>query len=143
MNKAKYFNTWIFALLLLCFAGFALNTQAQGKTPQLAFVKEFEDLGSLNVQDLQLFKFEIEFVNKGDAPLLVSQVRGCCGTRITEWTTEPVMPGKKGLIKIEFRLNPHPQTISRTLTVLSNDPEGMKIYRIRGQVVDTAVSLIH
>ena len=41
------------------------------------------------------------FVNAGDSPLILTNVKGSCGCTNVEYTEEPIMPGDKGLIKAE------------------------------------------
>ncbi len=126
---------------LIFFAG-NLNLHAQKvQGPSLEFVKEKEDLGTVKVSELDTFNKDIEFVNKGDQPLILSQVRGCCGTRIVDWTKEPINPGEKGVIKIQFRLNPRAHAVSRVVTVVSNDAAGQKVFRIVGEVIDDVVDV--
>lgn len=81
-------------------------------------------------------KLEIEFKNTGNAPLIVNKVDGCCGTRITEWTQKPLRPGEKGIIKVQFRVEPRPHKISRTIKATTNDPGGIKMLKINGIVTD-------
>ena len=107
---------------------------AQVAGPKFVYAKDVIDLGTLYTDNLDVTTLEIEFVNEGNQPLVVSQVRGCCGTRVTKWTTEPVNPQGKGSIQIEFRLAPRAQNISRTVTATSNDPEVNKVIRIIGKV---------
>jgi hypothetical protein len=106
--------------------------------PKFTYTKPTIDLGTLYVDELESeLKVKIEFSNTGNQPLIVSQVRGCCGTRITSWTKEPIEPQAKGTIGIEFRLNPTPQNISRTITATSNDPEQpASVIRVIGKVVE-------
>ncbi len=119
---------------MLVFGATVLMGQVAG--PKFVYTKDVIDLGTLYADDLDLTKIDIEFSNQGNQPLIVSQVRGCCGTRVTKWTTEPVNPEGKGTISIEFRLAPRAQNISRTLTATSNDPESNKIIRIVGKVLE-------
>lgn len=65
-------------------------------------------------------KVNIKVVNDGTTPLILNKVEGCCGTTIKEYTKAPILPGKEGLIKVEFRIEPKPQSISRVVTVHSN-----------------------
>jgi len=65
-------------------------------------------------------KVEIKVLNQGNAPLILNEVAGCCGTNIKEWPKAPILPGKSGLIKVEFRIEPRPQVVSRTVTIKSN-----------------------
>lgn len=108
---------------------------AESIGPVLEFVDETMDLGTLTLADLELFRRDIEFVNKGDQPLILSNVRGCCGTRITDWPQAPLMPGESGRIATQFRLAARPHTVRRTITVTSNATEPTKVHRITGTVV--------
>ncbi|MFW6351068.1 MAG: DUF1573 domain-containing protein [Bacteroidota bacterium] len=129
-----------FASLLFCSLFLVATLQAEEKGPELKFSKDAEQLGTILVKDLETYKLQVEFTNEGDAPLVLSHVRGCCGTRIKNWPKEPVMPGEEGVIEIEFRLAPRPHKVSRTVTVTSNDPKNVKMFRIYGEVVNEETS---
>lgn len=128
MKRAKI----LFCILVLS------TTMLYGQTgPKFSYDNEVIDLGTLYTEELDVVKLEIGFSNTGDQPLVVSNVRGCCGTRITKWTKDPIDPEKKGTINVEFRVNPVPQNIRRTVTASCNDTEqGVKIVRIVGSVVE-------
>lgn len=126
--------SFLFCILVLSTT--MLFGQAAG--PKFEYVEEFVDLGTYYTDNLEVIKVEIEFKNSGDQPLIVSSVRGCCGTRITGWTKEPVRPGEKGTITAEFRPAPRAHAISRTITAMSNDQSGQKVFRIRGKVEEPA-----
>lgn len=126
--------SFLFSILVLS----ATMLFGQTTGPKFEYVENSVELGTLHTDNLELLKLEIEFTNTGDQPLVVTSVRGCCGTRITGWTREPVRPGEKGTIYAEFRPAPRVHTISRTITAMSNDQSGQKIIRIRGQVEEPA-----
>lgn len=141
----KYFVSVfaISAILLACLSGIpesmaqrATVTSEEVSGPELKFVEESLNLGTLSISELETFTREIEFKNDGDQALVLSQVRGCCGTRIIEWPREPIAPGEVGVIKIQFRLAPRAHNVRRTVTVMSNDKQGQKVYRILGNVVE-------
>ena len=107
------------------------------KGPQFKFENERHDYGTVYVDELPDGKLAINFSNTGDEPLLLSNVRACCGTRVTQWPREPILPGEEGTINIEFRLAPRPQRISRSVTVTYNNEERpTERFRITGQVVE-------
>ncbi|HSV88391.1 MAG TPA: DUF1573 domain-containing protein [Bacteroidales bacterium] len=119
--------------LMLAGMLWSLNLRAGG--PALDFALDRIDFGTVYTDRMPEFKYNIEFTNAGDAPLLLNAVRACCGTRVISWPQEPVMPGQKGNIEIEFRLAPRAQRVSRTITISSNDPASpVSIIRIIGQV---------
>lgn len=124
-------NIFIFCILT------SFGLMANG--PELSFSLERLDYGTIYTDKMPETKVDIEFSNKGTAPLILSGVRACCGTRVTSWPREPIMPGEKGTISIEFVLAPRAQRISRTVTVTSNDAKNpTSIFRITGQVEERA-----
>lgn len=133
----KFVNYYFISIFFIGVFTANVYSQEAKQGARLKFEKEIELLDTLYVNELEPQKLEIEFENEGDEPLVLSYVRGCCGTRIKSWTKEPIMPGEKGKIEVEFRVAPRPHRISRTVSVMSNDADGMKVFRIRGQVVDS------
>ncbi len=83
-----------------------------------------------------VIELEVEFENKGDAPLIVNKVSGCCGTQVTNWTKKPLMPGEKGTITVKFREPPRPHKISRTVSAVTNAPGGEKKLTIKGVIAE-------
>jgi hypothetical protein len=45
---------------------------------------------------------EFVFTNTGTTPLVISNVRGSCGCTVTNYTKEPIAPGKSGNVKATF-----------------------------------------
>ncbi len=128
-----------FVVLLSLQFGQLFAQQEQKKGAVLAFEKEREDLGTMFIDELKQTNLEIKFTNEGDQPLVISQVRGCCGTRIVDYPRTPVLPGEEGTINISYRLANRAHRVSRTVTVTSNNAEGSNVvYRLVGEVVDRA-----
>ncbi len=77
-----------------------------------------------------------EFINTGDAPLIISNVQSTCGCTVPSKPTEPIQPGKKGEISVKYNMNPGP--IRKTITVESNatNVEGGRVaIKIKGEVL--------
>jgi len=125
-------------LILICsifFFSFVGYASEDPKGPSLKFDKEQHDFGTVYTDNMPETKLAIEFTNSGDQPLILTNVRACCGTRVTQWPREPITPGEKGVINIEFTLAPRPQQVSRTVTVSSNSQTNpTAIYRIVGRI---------
>lgn len=130
--KNIYFIALIMGLILQLTPAMGYASE-QGA--RLEFTKESENLGKVLADDPLLIQLSIEFINTGDQPLIVSNVRGCCGTRIIEFSKNPILPGQKGTIKVDLNLVSGTYAIDRAVSVLSNDPEGMKTFHIFGDVV--------
>ena len=76
------------------------------------------------------------FTNKGNAPLIIVDVRSTCGCTVPSKPDSPILPGKKG--KIEVKYNMIPGVIRKTITVESNAinvPDGKVILKIKGEVL--------
>ncbi|MDM1397467.1 DUF1573 domain-containing protein [Myroides odoratimimus] len=78
-----------------------------------------------------------EFTNVGDEPLIITAVRSTCGCTVPSKPEEPILPGQKS--KIDVQYNMAPGKISRTITVESNAvnyTNGVVALRIKGEVVN-------
>jgi hypothetical protein len=107
---------------LLLFLSIAFSISAQNKGAFITLKPDTVKLGEIGLNDLsdENGKVQISVLNTGNAPLILNEVTGCCGTNIKEWPKAPILPGKSGLIKVEFRIEPRPQAISRSVTIKSN-----------------------
>lgn len=131
--------TLLFIFLITLFNAFA-QTKPSGAV--LTFAEKDHDYGKIDIDKIPEAKLSISFTNTGSQPLIISNVRGCCGTRVLDWTKEPILPGKSGSAKIEFEILPKIQTISRTITIMSNSVNSPDIFKIKGEVVEVDNSII-
>ena len=76
-----------------------------------------------------------EFTNKGTAPIIIYGVSTSCGCTASEWTKEPILPGKKGVVTANFDPKGRPYSFSKTLTVRSNAEPSNVVLTIRGYVI--------
>ncbi len=132
------FGTGFLAAMMLMFS-FTLNAgnDDEKSGPLLKFASKNHDYGKVYVDAMPDTRLNIPFSNQGDEPLIISSVRGCCGTRVTKWPKEPILPGEEGTISIQFNLAARPQRISKTVTVTyNNESDPVVRYRIVGEVVE-------
>jgi hypothetical protein len=132
-------------IVLVLLIGFCINP-AKGENPTVEIPNgpRFEylvdnnrlDMGTIFIDELKEFNIDVHFTNTGNEPLIVSNVRGCCGTHIADWTKAPILQGDSAVIKIRFRLAQRVQSMNRTVTATSNDPTGQKILRMTMQVIE-------
>ena len=129
--------TVLFALLL---GGFTFAQENQG--PFIAFDRELHDFGQISTEDVPEGKLSFVIYNKGNQPLVLSTVRACCGTRVNDYTRQPIAPSDSGFVEVEFRIVPHPHRIRRTVTIQSNAGNRQTaILRIQGEVVEPSGDL--
>ncbi len=77
-----------------------------------------------------------EFTNTGNQPLVISTVDKSCGCTTPKWTTEPILPGKKGTVSATYNAASM-GGFNKTITVHSNALGGDKVLFIKGTVIET------
>jgi hypothetical protein len=76
---------------------------------------------------------EFKFTNTGKEPLIITNCQGSCGCTVPKCPTEPVLPGKSGVIQVKYDTN-RPGGIYKTVTVTSNAKSGNVVLTIKGTV---------
>ncbi len=100
------------------------------KPENLEFKKELHDFGTIAEGPDAEYKFE--FKNTGKEPIILSAVTASCGCTAPEWSKEPVLPGKKSVIKAVYHSAGRPGAFNKAITVTSN--AGVKVLTIKGTV---------
>lgn len=76
-----------------------------------------------------------KFVNVGDEPAKILEVLPSCGCTAAEWTTQAILPGKSGFVKIKFdpkgKLGPN----SKYVTVKTNSNPSIFTLTLKGDVI--------
>lgn len=68
--------------------------------PVMTFVEAEHDFG--DIKPGQVVKHTFEFTNTGKSPLLIETATASCGCTTPNWTKEPIAPGAKGTIEVQF-----------------------------------------
>ena len=68
----------------------------------------------------QKLEVAFHFKNTGDHPLIIEKVQPSCGCTVAEQPTEPVAPGKEGVIKASFNSEGRVGPNHKTLFVYAN-----------------------
>jgi hypothetical protein len=88
-------------------------------SPRITFEKEFYDFGEVGPNRKNIG--QIKFTNTGEALLKITKVDRCCGV-VTRLDKMEYQPGESGTLQVEWNSGPMPSTMSRKLTIHSNDP---------------------
>jgi hypothetical protein len=112
------------------------ETVPTGPTTGIAFTEESHTFGDVAVDSENLYAFE--FKNTGDEPLIITNAKGSCGCTVPQWPTEPILPGKTGIIDVKFTPNKGQvgQKIEKTVTVTANTSPASTMVRIKANVVE-------
>ncbi|MFN8281777.1 MAG: DUF1573 domain-containing protein [Chitinophagales bacterium] len=84
----------------------------------IKFDKEVYDFGTCTEGDK--VKKVIEFTNTGKLPLTIKQAFGSCGCTVPKFDKEPVAPGKKGKIEVNFDSTHKPGANTKSVMIEAN-----------------------
>jgi len=98
----------------------------------------FEDLvfdfGKISQGEKREFTFK--FTNSGKAPLILSSVKPSCGCTITkDWPKDPIHPGEKGEIEVEFNSETKQGIQSKSITIITNTSPSTTLLLLEGEVL--------
>ena len=107
----------IMSVMLMASVCFAMAQQNQAS---IKFDKMIHNFGTFS-ENQPTQKCVFTFTNVGTAPLIINQAVASCGCTIPSYTKAPVMPGKKGQIKITYNgKGKFPGHFKKTITVRTN-----------------------
>lgn len=78
-------------------------------------------------------KFDFEFKNIGFDTLIISEVQSTCGCTIPKWSSDPVLPGEKGIVEVSYDTR-RSGFFEKGITVFSNADNYALLLVIRGNV---------
>jgi len=124
------------ASFLFCTTIFA-QAAKQEKKGVLQFESSEIDYGTIahNADGVRAFKFK----NVGNAPIVISNVKGSCGCTVPTKPDGAIMPGETAEIGVKYatdRVGP----FSKTVTVTSNASEPTVVLKIKGKVLSDGQS---
>jgi len=104
---------------------------AQQAGAKITFEKEVHDYGTIDQNSDGATAFV--FTNTGTEPLIISDAKGSCGCTVPEWPKEPIAPGKKSSIKVQYDTN-RVGAFQKTVTVTTNGSAEPITLKIQGTV---------
>ena len=107
----------IFTLILM--SAVALNIMAAGKGAEMTFNEKTHDFGTIKEANGPV-THTFEFTNTGGEPLVIINVNASCGCTRPEYPKEPIMPGKKGKVKVTFNPAGRPGEFSKEVKIRTN-----------------------
>lgn len=126
MHTKFYFS--LFLLLIV----FGLSAQQKG--PKILFETTLIDYGTVeNDSDGQrIFSFQ----NTGDADLIIKNVQSSCGCTIPKKPENPIAPGEKSEIIVQYDTKNRQGPFRKTITVTTNVEENPIVaLKIKGTVL--------
>lgn len=96
----------------------------------MKFVTEIHDFGT--IPEGPAAEVEFVFTNTGKEPINLTNVKASCGCTTPSWSKDPILPGKKGIIKASYATDHRPGGFTKSITVMSD--AGTKVLTIKGNV---------
>lgn len=103
--------------------------QNSNKEPAISFNNKIWDFGTIT--DGEVVEHTFRFTNSGTKDLVISSASASCGCTIPEWPKEPIAPGEKGEIKVEFNSNGKKDMVTKDITILANTNPVKTILQIK------------
>ncbi len=132
--------------LVCALAGFMPAVMAQDKAktekvkgPSLKFKGgDTHDFGKVTKGPIVNYTFE--FTNTGTEPLIIKDVNPSCGCTNVDWDKPPVLPGKKGHIKVGLRTAEQHGNFFKDVYIQSNAanaaPDKRYTIHIKGEAIE-------
>lgn len=121
-------------MMLLVVAAYAQDQEtAQVTGPQITFEESEYNFG--DIKQGEEVEHVFTFKNTGKVPLVLSNVRTTCGCTASEWTKQPVAPGKTGQVKVTFNSAGKMGVQNKAITVISNAINAQVQIKMVGNVV--------
>lgn len=93
--------------------------EAQSKPlTHVALSEAHFDFGKIKKGEQRDHTYEI--TNTGDNPLIISQVKPGCGCTVPDYTKEPILPGQKGKITLNFDSSAFDGLVNKQAEVYAN-----------------------
>ena len=80
--------------------------------PQIVFDNKNHDFGTFE-EETGPVTHDFRFVNSGNEPLVLQNVRSTCGCTVPKYTREPIAPGDSGSIKVTYNPKGRPGKFSK------------------------------
>ena len=110
-------------------AGAIETDESTNKEPVISFDKKIWDFGTIT--EGEVVEHTFRFTNTGTNDLIISNASASCGCTIPEWPKEPIAPGEKGEIKVEFNSNGKKDMVTKDITILANTNPVKTILQIK------------
>lgn len=112
----------------------APDAVAVGEMPTIDFKDTMHHFG--NIKEGEVVLYDFEFTNNGKAPLVIASASGSCGCTVPTYPSEPVQPGKTGVMKVRFDSHGKTGHQEKSVTVKSNAARGDQMLFIVAEVAE-------
>ncbi|WP_046244447.1 DUF1573 domain-containing protein [Hymenobacter terrenus] len=112
------------------------NEAPNPNAPIMTFTESEFDFG--DIQPDTKVKHIFTFTNTGKSPLLIADATASCGCTTPSWTKEPVAPGAKGTMEVQFDSRGKVGIINKQVSVRANTQPNITTILIKGNVLEAS-----
>ena len=133
--KAIKISLVVMALGLMSFSVVPSHkTPTEKVTPPSAIVWKAEAIEVGQIPQGPPRNIEFEFKNTSDKSVIITNVKPACGCTTSDYTKEPIAPGKSGFVKATYNASAL-GSFNKTVTVTTNLDDTPKVLTFKGTVV--------
>lgn len=115
----------------------SVQASAQIKMELIEFDNAIWNFGEVDEANGML-RHTFTFTNKSDKDFIISSVQASCGCTTPEWSSNPIKPGGKGIIKANFNPTGMLGEAHKSVLVYGNFQDNIaKILEIKGKITST------
>ena len=107
------------------------NAMVAANLIKVSWAKESHDFGE--IPQGKPVAVEFAFTNTGETPLLIADVATSCGCTASDYSKEPIAPGKSSKIKVTYNAASI-GAFTKNITVNFSEAEAKKVLTIKGTV---------
>ncbi len=112
----------------------AAETEAPNpNAPVMSFAETTHNFG--DIKPGEVVKHTFTFTNTGKSPLLIENAQASCGCTTPNWTKEPIAPGAKGTIDVQFDSHGKTGLQNKQVAVRANTQPSITQIEIRANIL--------
>ncbi len=127
-------------ILLLVIVSTAISIKAQSaleksdaSIAEIQFMENTFNFGEILQGEIVQNVFEFE--NTGTEPLIITNVKGSCGCTVPSWPKEPILPGEKASLLVEFNSASKKGMQSKRVTITANTEPVNTYLTLKGKIL--------
>ncbi|OON70864.1 DUF1573 domain-containing protein [Hymenobacter sp. CRA2] len=101
--------------------------------PVMTFAEAEYNFGDIKPGDV--VKHTFAFTNTGKSPLLIDNAQASCGCTVPVWPKDPIAPGQKGNIEVQFDSHGKSGMQNKTVTIMANTQPSTTVVTIKGNIL--------
>jgi len=112
----------------------ASETEAPNpNAPVMTFAETEYNFGDIKPGDV--VKHTFNFTNSGKSPLLIENATASCGCTTPNWTKDPIAPGAKGTIEVQFDSHGKSGLQNKQVAIRANTQPSITQIAIRANIL--------